>query len=49
MLVAGAARLLQKARDKDQALTFMVIDEVELTDRGVGGLTVDEYRQAVTH
>lgn len=47
-LIAGVTRLLKEVLDKDPALTFVVIDEVDLADWGVGGLPVDEYRQALT-
>ncbi|WP_374654130.1 4-oxalocrotonate tautomerase family protein [Phenylobacterium sp.] len=47
-LIAGVTTLLQEVLDKDPALTFVVIDEVELVDWGVGGLPADEYRRSVT-
>lgn len=46
-LIAGATRLLQEVLNKDPATTFVVIDEVELEDWGVGGLPVEDYRRRV--
>ena len=46
-LIEGATRLLQEVLDKDPATTFVVIDEVELEDWGVGGLPVEDYRRRV--
>ena len=45
-LIAGATELLRDVLNKDPATTFVVIDEVELEDWGVGGLPVEEFRQA---
>lgn len=44
-LIAGVTDVLVKVLDKDPAATFVVIDEVELGNWGVGGLPVDEYRK----
>jgi 4-oxalocrotonate tautomerase len=44
-LIAGVTDLLVSVLNKDPATTFVVIDEVELEDWGVGGLPVDEYRR----
>jgi 4-oxalocrotonate tautomerase len=33
--------------DKSPATTFVVIDEVEMEDWGVGGLPVEEYRRSL--
>lgn len=46
-LIAGATRLLQDVLNKDPATTFVVIDEVELEDWGIGGLPVEDYRRRV--
>lgn len=46
-LIRGVSDLLQDALGKDPATTFVVIDEVELEDWGVGGLPVPEYRRRV--
>lgn len=44
-LIEGATRLLQEVLAKDPATTFVVIDEVELEDWGVGGLPVEDFRR----
>lgn len=44
-LIKGTTDLLQRVLDKSPATTFVVIDEVELEDWGIGGLPVDEYRK----
>jgi 4-oxalocrotonate tautomerase len=36
---------LVEVLDKDPATTFVVIDEVEMEDWGIGGLPVAEYRR----
>ena len=46
-LIEGATRLLQDVLNKDPATTFVVIDEVELEDWGIGGLPVEDYRRRV--
>ncbi|MFT6657051.1 tautomerase family protein [Maritalea sp.] len=43
-LIKGVTDLLQHVLDKDPFTTFVVIDEVELEDWGIGGLPVPEYR-----
>lgn len=43
-LIEGVTELLRDVLDKDPATTFVVIDEVELTDWGVAGVNVAEYR-----
>jgi 4-oxalocrotonate tautomerase len=45
-LIAGVTDLLVRVLDKDPATTFVVIDEVEPADWGIGGLPVDEYRRS---
>jgi 4-oxalocrotonate tautomerase len=45
-IIAGVTDLLAEVLHKDPATTFVVIDEVELEDWGVGGLPVDRYRRA---
>ena len=47
-LIKGATDLLQDVLGKPPALTFVVIQEVELEDWGVGGLPVAEYRRQTT-
>ena len=45
LLIAGVTDLLQKVLGKSPATTFVVIDEVEMADWGIGGLPVAEYRK----
>lgn len=44
-LIDGATRLLSDVLDKNPATTFVIIDEVEMEDWGIGGLPVEEYRR----
>jgi 4-oxalocrotonate tautomerase len=44
-LIKGATELLQDVLNKPPGLTFVVIQEVELEDWGVGGLPAAEYRR----
>ncbi|WP_227816037.1 tautomerase family protein [Nitrogeniibacter aestuarii] len=44
-LIAQSTQMLQRVLDKDPATTFVIIEEVELEDWGVGGLPVDQYRK----
>jgi 4-oxalocrotonate tautomerase len=44
-LIKGATELLVNVLNKPPALTFVLIQEVELEDWGVGGLPVPEYRR----
>lgn len=44
-LIKGTTDLLKDVLNKDPKLTFVVIQEVELEDWGVGGLPVEEYRR----
>jgi 4-oxalocrotonate tautomerase len=46
-LIKGVTDLLVVVLDKNPATTFVVIDEVEMEDWGVGGLPVESYRQAL--
>ena len=43
-LVAGATALLQEVLGKNPATTFVIIDEVDTDNWGVGGRTVTELR-----
>jgi 4-oxalocrotonate tautomerase len=43
-LIRGTTYLL-RVLDKNPATTFVVIDEVEKEDWGIGGLPVDEYQK----
>ncbi|MDM0033091.1 4-oxalocrotonate tautomerase family protein [Variovorax sp. J22P271] len=44
-LIAGATELMVRVLDKEPASTFVVIDEVELDNWGVGGRPVVEWRR----
>ena len=44
-LIKGATDLLSDVLGKDPATTFVVIDEVELEDWGIGGLPVEDFRK----
>jgi 4-oxalocrotonate tautomerase len=46
-LINGVTDLLVRVLDKNPATTFVVIDEVELEDWGIGGLPVEDYRQSL--
>lgn len=46
-LIKGVTDLLVDVLDKSPATTFVVIDEVELQDWGIGGLPVEEYRRSL--
>jgi len=43
-LIKGVSDLLYEVMGKAPATTFVVIDEVELDNWGVGGVTTPEYR-----
>jgi len=44
-LIKGVTDLLVAILDKNPATTFVVIDEVEIEDWGIGGVPVEEYRR----
>lgn len=44
-LIRGVTDLLVDVLDKDPETTFVIVDEVELEDWGVGGLPADAYRR----
>ena len=44
-LIKGATDLLVDVLNKPPALTFVIIQEVELEDWGVGGLPTPEFRR----
>ncbi len=46
-LIRGVTDLLVDVLDKNPATTFVVIDEVDMEDWGVGGLPVAEYRKTL--
>jgi 4-oxalocrotonate tautomerase len=48
VLIEGVTDLLASVLGKDPSTTFVVIDEVEMEDWGVGGLPVREYRRRAT-
>ncbi len=47
-LIKGATDLLVEVLDKNPMTTFVVIDEVEKEDWGIGGLPVEEFRRLAT-
>ena len=44
-LIQGATDLLTDVLGKDPKLTFVIIQEVELENWGIGGLPTPEYRR----
>ncbi|KYO53459.1 4-oxalocrotonate tautomerase family protein [Tistrella mobilis] len=46
-LIRGVTNLLADVLNKSPAATFVVIDEVDLENWGVGGLPVAEYRKTL--
>ena len=44
-LIAGVSELLLKVLNKPLDATFVVIEEVDLDNWGVGGVPVQEYRR----
>jgi len=44
-LIQGVTDVLVKTLDKSPATTFVVLDEVDMEDWGIGGLPVAEYRK----
>jgi 4-oxalocrotonate tautomerase len=44
-LIKGVTDLLVDVLDKHPATTFVLIDEVETEDWGIGGLPVEEFRR----
>lgn len=45
-LIDGVSQLLLDVLNKPLSATFVVIDEVEMEDWGVGGLPVAEWRRS---
>ena len=45
-LIKGTTDLLVRVLNKSPATTFVVIDEVDMEDWGVGGVPVDEFRKS---
>ncbi|MFZ5620766.1 MAG: tautomerase family protein [Pseudomonadota bacterium] len=48
-LIEGVTGVLVNVLGKSPATTFVVIDEVEMEDWGIGGLPVEEYRKRTKH
>ncbi|MEN3162580.1 4-oxalocrotonate tautomerase family protein [Tistrella mobilis] len=46
-LIKGVTKLLADVLNKSPAATFVVIDEVDLENWGMGGLPVAEYRKTL--
>jgi len=44
-LIKGATDLLVRVLNKTPTTTFVVIDEVDMEDWGIGGIPVDELRK----
>jgi len=44
-LIKGTTDLLVRVLNKNPATTFVVIDEVDIEDWGVGGVPVDNFRK----
>ena len=44
-LIKGATDLLVRVLNKTPATTFVVIDEVDMEDWGIGGVPVDVFRK----
>jgi 4-oxalocrotonate tautomerase len=44
-LIKAATELLAEVLNKNPSTTFVVIDEVELEDWGIGGMSVTEFRK----
>lgn len=47
-LIKGATDLLVDVLGKTPSTTFVVIDEVEMENWGIGGLPVEEFRMQVS-
>jgi len=45
-LIKGTTDLLVRVLNKTPATTFVVIDEVDLEDWGIGGVPVMDYRKS---
>ncbi len=46
-LIKGSTQLLVDVLGKEPATTFVVINEVDMEDWGVGGLPVEDYRRSL--
>ncbi len=47
-LIEGVTELLVQVLNKQPETTFVVIEEVELENWGIGGLPVEEYRRKIS-
>ncbi len=47
-IISGVTDLLQKVLNKSPATTFVVINEVDMEDWGIGGMPVEEYRKILS-
>ena len=47
-LIAGVTELLQRVLNKKPATTFVIIDEVDTDNWGIGGKPVTELRRLAT-
>jgi 4-oxalocrotonate tautomerase len=47
-LIKGASKLLFEVLNKPEDTTFVIIEEVEMDNWGVGGLPVAEFRRRQT-
>ena len=47
-VIKGVTDVLVRVLDKDPARTFVVIDEVDTDNWGVGGISVSEVRRAAS-
>ena len=47
-IIAGVTELLQRVLGKNPATTVVVIDEIPLSNWGISGLPVEDYRQSKT-
>ena len=47
-LIGGVTKLLSDVLNKNPATTFVVIDEVEMEDWGIGALPVEAYRRTLS-
>lgn len=45
-LIKGTTDLLVRVLNKSPSTTFVVIDEVDMEDWGIGGLPVNEFRKS---
>lgn len=46
-LIKGVTDLLVETLDKNPATTFVIIDEVEMEDWGIGGLPAAQFRETL--